>query len=290
MLKKILKWVAVIVGSLIIIAIILYFYINYSVQSRINKIYTVSTQHLTIPTDSASYERGKHLAINRGCMGCHGPNLGGLEVFLPEGSPMGTLVAKNITSGKGGIHYTDEDWIRTLRHGVNPEGKSVWFMPSNEVAHLSNKDLGDLLCYVKQQPPVDNTVPQKEIKPLGRIMVFLNKFPLLPAEIIDHNATYTHEIIAEATPKYGAYLATTCTGCHAPTFKGAPAHQPGQPPIPDISSSGEVGKWSEADFVTVMHTGKTPAGKQLSDAMPYKFFKFSDMELKAIYAYLHQVK
>ncbi|MBK7099648.1 MAG: hypothetical protein IPH58_16760 [Sphingobacteriales bacterium] len=33
-----------------------------------------------------------------------------------------------------------------------------------------------------------------------------------------------------------------------------------------------------------------PDGKQLSDAMPYKYFTFKDDELKAIYAFLHQVK
>lgn len=289
-MKKILKWAGIILSAVVILAAIFYGVVFFSTQSRINKVYDVTVQSLIIPSDSASYKRGQLLATNRGCRGCHGANLGGFEVFLPAGSPMGTLVARNITSGEGGIQYTDEDWIRLLRHGLNKEGKSVWFMPSNEVAHLSNRDMADLVCYVKHQPPVNHTVPAKELKPLGRIMVFLGKFPLLPAEIIDHNATYKDEITAEATPAYGAYLATTCSGCHSPTYKGAPPLAPGQPPIPNITASGEVGNWTETDFINVMHTGKKPDGRKVSDAMPYQKFNYSDIELKALYAFLHQLK
>lgn len=290
MFKKLLKLSAVILGLLIVLAIGFYIVVYFSTQSRINKIYNVPVQSLAIPTDSSAYLRGKHIADNRGCMGCHGANLGGLEVFFPEGSPMGTLVAKNITAGKGGIQYTDKDWIRLLRHGVNPEGKSVWFMPSNEVAHLSNQELVDLICFIKQHVPVDNTVPKKEIKPLGRILVFLNKFPLLPAEIINHNATYVEEMRPAITPEYGAYLATTCQGCHSRTYKGGPPLGPGLPPVPDITYTGQTRKWSEADFLTVMHTGKTPEGRQLSEVMPYKYFSYTEDELKALYAFFHQLK
>ncbi len=288
--KKVLKWIGISLLTIVILVVILYAVVYLSTQNRIDKIYNVTVQNLTIPSDSLSYEKGKHIAQNRGCMGCHGANLGGFEAFMPPGSPLGTLVAPNITNGKGGIEYTDKDWIRTLRHGVNKEGKSVWFMPSHEVSHLSNQEMAALISFVKHQPPIDNTVPKKDIKPLGRILVFLDKFPLLPAEHIDHNAKYVDEIIPSVTPEYGAYLATTCQGCHSKNYKGGPPLGPEGPAIPNISHTGDVGKWKEQEFITVMRTGKRPDGKQLSDAMPYKYFTFQDDELKAIYAFLHQVK
>lgn len=289
-MKKIFKWLGFTFLALLLLVGIFYGVAYFSTQSRINKVYNVTPQKLVIPTDSASYNRGKFLASNRGCTGCHGADLSGFEVILPENSPLGTLVARNITSGEGGIQFTDEDWIRLLRHGIDKEGKPVWFMPSDEVAHLSNRDMADLICFLKQQPPINHTVPVRKLKPLGRILVFLGQFPLLPAEIIDHKANYKDEIIATATPEYGAYLATSCSGCHAKNFKGAPSHTPEQPPIPNISSTGDLGKWSQTEFVTLMQTGKMPNGKQVSDAMPYKLFAYSDIELKAIYAYLHQLK
>jgi len=252
--------------------------------------YNVDVQTLVVPGDSASYARGKYVAERRGCMGCHGENLGGGEVFLPPGSPVGTLIARNITSGKGGIQYSERDWIRLLRHGVNKKGKSAWFMPSQEVCHLSNQEMAALVCFLKQLPPVDSIMPEKEIKPLGRLLIFFDKFPLFPAELIDHHADYQDSIAPQVTPAYGAYLATSCQGCHSRTYKGNPPLVPGQPPVPDISSSGNVGQWSEAAFLTALRTGKKPDGTQMSDAMPWKYLPYTDDEYKALYAFLHQAQ
>jgi mono/diheme cytochrome c family protein len=288
--KKILKWSLITIGSLIAIVLIFYAVVYFKTEARINKVYGVKPQKLIIPQDSSAYIRGRHIAEIRGCLGCHGGNLAAGRAFLDEKSPVGVLYAANITSGKGGIQFTDEDWIRVLRHGLDKENKSLWFMPSHEVYHISNQEMSDLICFLKQQPPVDKTVPAKTIKPLGRLLTFFNQFPLLPAEMIDHNATYQNTVQAATTAAYGGYLATTCMGCHGPNFKGAPAHGENEPPIPDISATGHLGKWESSQFITALRNGKTPEGKQLSDAMPWKEFTYTDDELKAIYLYLHQVK
>ena len=290
MLKKLLKWTMISIGGLIVIALIFYAIIYFKTEARINKVYSVKVQPLTIPADAAAYERGQRVAQNRACLACHGDNLAKSVFSINEKSPVGTLYAANITSGKGGIHYNDEDWIRVLRHGVNKENKSVWFMPSHEVNHISNEELADLICYLKQQPAVDRVMPAKEIKPLGRVLTFFNKFPLLPAEMIDHNATYQNKVIPTVTAEYGKYLTTTCTGCHGDNFKGAPAHTEGEPAIPDITSTGKIAHWKDQEFIAALRTGKTPDGRQLSDAMPFRAFNYNDDELKSIYMYLHQLK
>ena len=163
-------------------------------------------------------------------------------------------------------------------------------MPSEEFYLLSNQDIGDIINYAKSRPPVDKEWPKKELKPLGRVLTYFDEFPLIPAEKIDHTASFADSVQKGITPEYGKYLALTCTGCHAPTFKGGPAHGPGQPAIPDISATGHLGKWSQDQFDVAMRTGKTPEGKELSDAMPWKMFKYSDDELKAVYSYLHDLK
>ncbi|MEO6316297.1 MAG: cytochrome c [Chitinophagaceae bacterium] len=290
MLKKFVKWTLIVLGSLLAIVIILYAIVYFKTEARINKVYAVSVQQLTIPTDTTAYVAGKHIAENRGCFGCHGPHLGGGRAFLDEQSPVGVLYAPNITSGKGGLKYTDKDWVRVLRHGLAQSNKSAWFMPSQDIYQISNQEMGELISFVKQQPPVDNTVPVKSLKPLGRVLTFLDKYPLLPAEMIDHNFVVKDKVQAGVTAEYGAYLATTCRGCHGIDMKGGPAHAPTEPPIPDISSTGQTSKWQAAGFITAIHTGKTPEGKQLSDAMPWKYLTFTDDELKAILLYLHQVK
>ena len=49
-----------------------------------------------------------------------------------------------MTRGKGGIagRFTDQDWVRAIRHGVRPEGR----MPSKEYYALSDADLGALIA------------------------------------------------------------------------------------------------------------------------------------------------
>lgn len=290
MLKKILKWTMITLGSLLAVVIIFYTIVYFKTEARINKVYAVNLQTLIIPVDSASYMAGKHIAENRGCVGCHGADLAGGRVFLDEQSPIGVLYSANITGGKGGINYKDEDWIRVLRHGLKRDNKSVWFMPSNDICHISNQEMKALLCFIKQHPPVDKIIPGKSIRPLGRILTFLGKFPLLPAEAIDHYAVYKDAIQPAVTVEYGAYLATTCRGCHGTDMKGAPPHESNEPATPDISSTGHPGKWSSAGFIATLRTGKTPEGKVLNEAMPYKMFTYTDDELKAIHLYLQQVK
>lgn len=292
MLKKILKWTGIILGCVILIGIAFYAVAYFSVRSRANKVYAVNLQQLAIPDDSASYEMGKHTAAIRGCLECHGSNLGG-KVFLSDSTPIGVLYSANLTNGKGGINYTDQDWIRALRHGLNKENKSVWFMPTQHTtSQLSNKELASLICFLKKQPAVDNEQPQHELKPLGTILTFLGKFPLFPAEAIDHNATYADHVKVEVSEAYGKYLAISCAGCHGEQYKGAPANGPGEPPIPDLTSTGNLGKWTSDQFAATLRTGKTPEGKLLSDYMPWKVFgKVStDEELQAIYLYLHSLK
>jgi len=262
MLKKNIKWTMITTGCVLALAIIFYVVVYFKTEARINKVYSVKQQTLVIPNDTASYMRGKHIAENRGCLGCHGSNLATGEVFMDENSPLGVLYASNITSGKGGINFNDKDWIRVLRHGLDQQNKSVWFMPSHEVSHISNQEMAELICFLKQQHAVDKIMPAKSIKPLGRILTFFDQFPLLPAEMIDHDAVYKDTIQVAVTAEYGGYLATTCKGCHGPNMKGGPSHNKTEPAIPDITSKGKPGKWKENNFITALRTGKTPEGKQ----------------------------
>ena len=290
MIKKIGKWILILSGSLVAIALVMYAIVYVKTQSRINKAYAVNIKTLQIPDDSVSYARGMKIATNRGCMGCHGTDLGGGRAFLDEHNPVGVLYAANITSGNGGLQFKDADWIRVLRHGLGKDNKSVWLMPSQDIYEISNQDMGDLLHYVKSAPPVDRIVPQKSIKPLGRFLLFTNKFPLLPAEMINQNAVVPDSIAVTVSATYGRYLATTCQGCHSANLRGAASHEPGGISPPNITASGEVGKWKAEDFMAVFQKGITPQGRKLNEGMPWDKFTYSEKELKAIYLYLKSLK
>lgn len=289
-MKKILKGIIFLVGGLIALAIIFYVIIYFKTEARINKVYSVKLQTLTIPTDSVSRAAGMHVAENRGCLGCHGDSLDGGRDFMNPEEPLGVLYSKNITSGKGGIQYKDEDWIRVLRHGLGKENKSVWFMPAHDFYQISNQEMAQLISFVKSKPPVDHIVPAKSLKPFGRFLTFMNKFPLLPAEKIDHNAVFQDKVDVAITAQYGAYLTTICRGCHGDQLKGGPAHEKLAPPYPDITATGSMKTWKETDLITALRTGKKPDGKIISDFMPWKVFNFTDDEMKAIYLHLKALK
>ena len=87
---------------------------------------------MPIPTDADAIAYGERLMKARGCVDCHGQNLGG-RVFL-ESPTAGRLVATNLTAGRNGIgsYYTVADYVRAIRHGVGPDGKPLLFMPAHE--------------------------------------------------------------------------------------------------------------------------------------------------------------
>ena len=83
-------------------------------------------------SDAASIERGAYLFKSRGCGDCHGADGAG-HVVVEDGK--GLLVrSPDITPAPNGVvaAYTPADWVRTVRHGVKPDGRPVMIMPSEE--------------------------------------------------------------------------------------------------------------------------------------------------------------
>jgi hypothetical protein len=123
-----------------------------------------------------------------------------------------TFYAPNLTSGKGGVGttYSDRDYVRAIRHGVNPEGRGLLIMHSDVYHNLSEEDLVAVIAYVKYLAPVDNEIPKPKVEPLGRILIALGLFdreglPLIAAEVIDHSAPFLEMPAKAATAEYGHY-------------------------------------------------------------------------------------
>jgi hypothetical protein len=65
----------------------------------------------------------------------------------------------------------------------------------------------------------------------------------------------------------------------------------GSTATPNLTRSGELGKWSEADFVRAIRTGVHPSGRILSAEMPWPFMKgLTDTELTAMWNYLQSME
>ncbi len=291
MIKKILKIAGIAVGILILVSGAYYLKAKTSVQHRMDQTYTVELEHLDIPTDSATLAYGKRLITTKGCDDCHSNDLDG-RVFIDDPA-LGLIVAGNLTKGEGGLpaNFSNDDWLLALKHGLRRNGTPLIFMPSHEYTHLTEGDMTALIAYCSQATPVDRVLPETEIGPVARILTDLGKFPLLPAEMIDHSEKLRGNIKVEVSVEYGRYLSIACQGCHRQNMKGGEPVAPGFPDVADISSTGNPGKWSADEFINALRTGHTPEGKTLNPKdMPWTMTKaYTDVELQALHLYLTSI-
>lgn len=188
------------VGLILVTGVVLYFIGT----ARMNKVYTVKPSNLTLPTDAASIEYGKH-RVETLCQGCHGVDLSGVENWF-SAPPIGRIDSANLTSGEGGLgpDFTTEDYVRAIRHGIDQDGKPIFMVAVPSTARLSDEDLASIIAYIKTVPPVDHTVTERYFTPLAYIMFGAGMLGDLPAKVVSHD---THVTAPErgATKEYGEY-------------------------------------------------------------------------------------
>jgi mono/diheme cytochrome c family protein len=292
--KKVFKWIGIVLGSLIglivFVATVLYSMGN----ARFKKVYEFPPSNITIPTDAASIEYGRHRAEIL-CEGCHGADLGGIQNWFSAG-PLGTIDAANLTSGEGGFGLeakSDDDFVLAIRHGVDPEGKPLFMPAVVSTSLLSDEDLAAIIAYVRSVPPVDRVTSGQNFTPLAKIMLAAGMLGELPVESVSHDEQVTapEQSVSVA---YGEYLVDTndCRICHGPNLNGGPFPDPTITKIsPNLTTGGEVAFWSEGEFVNTIRTGVTPGGHELdNNFMAWKNYRnMTDDELKAIYMYLQSL-
>lgn len=271
-MKTILKWSAIVlvvlIGLIVVASVALY---SNGTEKLSRTFTTIPVEQVKISTDADAIARGKHIATIWACTRCHGNNLDGalitndpIDGYVPL---LGTIPATNLTPGKGGIakSYTDADWVRAIRHSVKPNGHVEIFM--YDYSTMSDHDLGDLIAYLKQIPPVDSDQPGMSYGPILPIAVAVGVFTPA-AETIDHKAQRPAEPTPSATKEYGKYLAALCTACHGSLV--APVQS----------------KYKQEDFTRAIRTGVLPNGTQIGRAMPPRIYgELNDTELTALWLY-----
>jgi cytochrome c553 len=266
-MKTIVVWTGIALGGVMGLALLAGLALYPSGMEKLTRLYpSIPVETLNIPTGSDAIARGRHVAIVWACTKCHSENLGGM--LLADDPFLGNVPASNLTIGKGGIAkpYTDADWIRAIRHGVKPNSRVEVFM-YDYYSTMSDQDLGDLIAYLKQIPPVDSDYPATRYGPILAIAPAVGLFTPA-AELIDHGAPRPADPAPSATIEYGRYLSALCVECH------------------DQNLAGKVGKWKQEDFVRALHTGTLPDGKKLSPAMSLKTYgEMNDTELAALWLY-----
>ena len=291
MLKRIFKYIGIGLGCLIGLLAVGYLVIYINLRGRLATTYDIEPEAIHVSYDSASIARGARLVGTRACNDCHAPDFGGR--ILLDDPLIGFVSTRNITHGKGGLpsDFGERDWVLALKHGLQRDKKPLIFMPANEFCEMNESDMAAIIAYMSTVPSVDRELPALSVGPLGYVLGMFDVIPLIPAEKTDHARPFAKEIQPGVNAEYGQYLAVVCTNCHGPQLKGRGPMIPGGPPAPDLTATGNPGKWSHGEFIKTLRTGARPNGTKLLDDMPWKMtLSFSEEELTAIHVYAQSLK
>lgn len=285
---KALKWIFGTLGVLIVLVVVFAFVMMNRGASQFEQPRSLSVEMVSIQEDPASVALGRFIAESHGCQGCHSPDYSG---SVMADAPPFLMVAPNLTAGAGGIgaDYSDEDWVRAIRHGVKPDGRGLMIMPSEAYYYLNDEEMAALVAYLKTLDPVDNELPAFEMRPLGKVIMAVDSNMKAAPDWMPERERVTG-VERGATAEWGHYRASVmCMVCHGGNLQGAQPPDPAAPFAPDLRS---VASWGENAFMEFFRTGANPSGR-VSDKefMPWdKFAHLGEDELKALYLYLETIQ
>ena len=258
-------------------------------ERKMQRTVSVPVQPVALRDDAASVERGKYLFASRGCVDCHG-SAGTGRTFVDDGGLV--IAGPNITTGPGGVvaAYQPVDWVRSIRHGVSPQGRPLMIMPSEDYNRFTDDDLASLVAYVRQLPPASGQgavvklpLPVKALYGYGAIHD--------AAARIDHSLPPQPPVPEGVSLAHGQYVANMCIGCHGANLAGGKiaGGPPDWPPAANLTpGEGSVmGLYPTAEaMVGMFRNGKRPDGTEVK-VMPFgSLGAMSETDLRALHLYL----
>ncbi len=257
-------------------------YVSQVTASKQQQTYAVSPPDISEAIAQGDVQLGERIVkVRNGCTDCHGTDLAGHKVM--DNGAMGTIYGANITPATTRA-WTDTDWVKAIRHGLNRENRALVLMPSHEYTALSEKDLGAVIAYLKSIPAVDKPSVPVVLGPVAKGLLAFEKAPsFLAAQVIDHQKPFAQKPIEAADADFGAYLAqSSCSGCHGPAFRGGPipGGAPDWPPAADLT---QLKGWDLNTFSAAVTTGKGAQGQDLKAPMPH--YSFNAQEVEALWKF-----
>lgn len=258
-------------------------------ERKMQRTVSVQVQPVALRNDTASVERGKYLFSSRGCVDCHG-SAGTGRTFVDDGGLV--IAGPNITTGPGGVvaAYQPVDWVRSIRHGVNPQGRPLMIMPSEDYNRFTDDDLASLVAYIRLLPPASGQgavvklpLPVKALYGFGAIHD--------AAARIDHTLPPQQPVPEGVTLAHGKYVANMCIGCHGVDLVGGkiPGGPPDWPPASRLTpgEGSAMGRYPDAAaLIAMFRSGKRPDGTAIQ-VMPFgSLGAMSETDLRALYLYL----
>ncbi len=284
--RKLLKWPGGVFLSLITLVLVLVVVVSGIGLSKMYLTQADPAPVLTVEGTQAQIDRGMHLASVY-CADCHTMNgqlplSGGKDMAAESPVPIGSLVSFNLTPAGPVKDWTDGEIFRTLRQGVDKDGRPLILMSSVSIRSASDEDLKAIIAFLRSQPAVaTDTIGGDNPNFLLSLFAGAGLVPIPPQ---------IQGIIQapdkSASAEYGKYVVSFmgCSDCHGANLQGG--NKAGLTPVgPNLMV---VKGWTQDQFVQTIRTGVDPTGHSLSDQMPWKNIrKLDDQELGAVYQFLH---
>lgn len=260
-------------------------------ERKMERVVSVAVRPLLLRTSGkAQLDQGRYLYSTRGCADCHGASGAGKTVIS---TPNMLVVSPNITAGANSVitSYRDDDWVRTLRHGVKPDGRPIMIMPSEDYTRLTDDDVAAIIAYVAQLPAAEG---KRRVVQLPVAVKVMYAFGMVrdPAELIDHTLPPALPVPAAVSVEHGHYVAQSCIGCHGAHLSGG--RIPGSPPewpapanlTPGAGSAMQRYPTAES-MMAMMKSGKRPDGTTISPVMPFGSLSLmTETDMRALHIYL----
>jgi mono/diheme cytochrome c family protein len=279
-MRRLLRWAAWTIAAIALLALLAVAYVYVASERILRRTYTIALTPITLPDDSTALIEGERLARVRGCFGgCHGVRFEG-KVFFDD-PKVARLVAPNLTDAAA--RWSDAELARVIRHGVRPNGRSVFSMPAHTFSGLSDDDLGAILAFLRHVLPEPGLQAELQARYLGRLGLVLGQYRP-EAELIPHDS-----IPPATTPRdalaHGRYLAKTiCTECHGIDLHGTTGS------TPDLII---VRGYSPEAFTHLLRDGVPVSQRQLrlmGDMSRRRFSHMTEVEMADLYQYLSSLK
>jgi mono/diheme cytochrome c family protein len=281
-MRRILKWLGLGVGTLVLLALVAGGGVYVASQSVIERKYEVPLGSIEVPSDTHSLLKGERLAAVYGCTNsCHGKQMEGVAPLFNEPA-LATFNAPNLTRMLR--EYSDAELERMIRRGVKRDGTSTWLMPSAMFARMTDEDLGAIIAYVRSVPVREGGADRYvSFGPMGRLGLALGKFKPL-AEQIDPALKPASKTDRSDPLAFGEYLVkTSCTECHGANLEGAE--------LLKAPSLAVIAGYDDAAFNTLMRTGIGIGNRKLglmTEVGETRFPRMTDAEVNAMRDYLRK--
>jgi cytochrome c553 len=240
-------------------------------ESILDRRYTLPRSLVVADRTPAGIQRGSRLVRLAGCTGCHGADLLGgwlREPILIRASNLRALTPD----------YSDEDFDRAIRRGLQADASSLWVMPSQAYVYLRDADVAALLGYLRALKPQGHTTPPPRFDTAAREKIARGE--LLPAA----DLAQAQMPAIDLGPHYsgGRYIAMfACGACHGTELNGSADGR-----APDLNV---VCRYTRSKFFNLLRKGWSADGRKLKVMAPLakqRFYILMDWEIDPLYAYL----